>query len=233
MSTIDQLRAASRRREHQQRRPIAGRRERRPRHRIGVVRRLLRRRSLWLIVVVATSLLTIAAVRAEYERATALQRAWGDSVRVLVVTSPIEPGDVVGSHNTEPRAWPVSIAPPTARDQVQSGDRAVAAMSVGQPVLARDIGTLDEPGTLPHTRAAVGVPVGATTPFLQLGDIVDVHATFDPALGTDAATTVVAHRARVIALDDRIATMAVAIDEIDDVTRALVRASITVVIRER
>ena len=106
-------------------------------------------------------------------------------------------------------------------------------MAVGEPVVSGRLDTGAAPGTLPAATAAVGVPLGATTPQLEVGDTVDIHATFDPAPGLAPSTSVVAERARVLALEDRIATMAIAVDEIEAVTSALALASMTVVIRDR
>lgn len=196
---------------------------------------------------------TFAAVDGATARAAARQRAWGETVTVPVVQRTVLAGEVVGDGDIERRRLPRTLVPrgEVAGDPV--GHAALVTLVPGEVVMASRLAPSGLRGVAallgPDTRG-VGVPRGDSAPPVEVGDRVDVLATFDiapddaappasdepaPAAadapgerrGVPAPTFAVATRALVVHVGDQSITVAVAPEAAARVAFAVARGTVS------
>ena len=167
--------------------------------------------------------------------ASAARAALGATTEVVVATAPIEPGTPVTSANTAVEARPAVHVPPGALAGTD-GRAARHAIGPGEIVTDADVRADHATGPaalLPEGWRGVAVESYGAVPPLDVGDVVDVHATVDPLLaeaGT-APTGVLVESAVVIAVDDDAITVAVPADRVDRLALARTLATVTLVLR--
>ena len=181
------------------------------------------RRSYWLVVAGAAAItgLVVAAIAGLAGGDSSL----GDLTPVVVVTEPIEPGQPVDEHNTEPRRYPVLTLPPNAVGTL-SGDEVASAT-----LLPGDMVTTTRLGGLPTgNRTEVAIPAHTALPPLTPSDRVDVLVTLPitDQSGTETqATLTVATAAIVTNKADHAITIAVTEEELLPVASAVIQGSVT------
>lgn len=143
-------------------------------------------RRLILVGVVVLSATVLVGARAQ---ASAVQKTWGETVEVLVVTSDVSAGDeLAGRAEFEPR--PVAFVPADAVLLSDSGlsdtvagpiadDHAVRSLLPGDIVTSRDLASSGHAMPLEPGQRAVSLPRGPGVPALRVGDRVELVVVFD------------------------------------------------------
>lgn len=183
---------------------------------------VIRRWGLVAVLTLVTALL-VADVTGQAEE---VRQRWGRTVPVWVTVRSLDGGDeIVGA--VEQVEWPAALVPPNVVDQVPAGARASRSVDEGMPVSA---GLLAGRGDQVDDAHRVAVPWSRAGLPVEVGDMVDVWATFDPSLaGRGPATRRVARRGSVTAVDDRAVTVAVGETEVAEVAEAVALATVSVV----
>ncbi|MCU1485433.1 MAG: Flp pilus assembly protein RcpC/CpaB [Actinomycetia bacterium] len=193
--------------------------------------RLRRPLPFWVLATalgLATTLLVGRLVAgAEAERAR-----WGEVRPTLVATADVEGGHRLAGH-VAVRRLPAVLVPPGALRDLPAD--AVAAVDVheGEPVLAARLvgpGSSAVAARLPAGTRGVAVPTGSGLP-LEVGDRVDVLATFDAGTtGEGEPTFAVARRAVVVHVGEDAVTVAVSTSAAPRVAYALAAGAVTLVL---
>lgn len=214
-------------------------------------RRRRRRTALqWWAATALAAASTFTAVSQATESAAAARRAWGETATVTVARRLVPAGAVVEPGDIDRRTVPRRLVPRAAVAVDAVGQTARQTLHPGEIVLAARLAPVGLSGVaalLPEGTRALAVPGGAGTPPLQVGDRVDVLATFDVApapedAGHDgigheeagaeatgpvaAPTFAVARAGLVVHRDDETVTVAVTVDEASRVAFALARGTV-------
>lgn len=193
----------------------------------------LRRRPLpyWFVAVAVTLATTVAVARLATD-ARAERDRWGERRATVVATSLLRAGQAVTDADVTTRLLPAALVPDGALQHVPPG--AVAAVDVhpGEAVLrARLVG----PGSsavaarLPSGTRGIALPAGSGLP-LEVGDRVDVLATFDVSVAGEEPTFAVARRAVVVHVGEDAVTVAVEESAAPKVAYALAAGTVTTVL---
>jgi Flp pilus assembly protein CpaB len=170
-------------------------------------RRLLRHPIPWWIAAVLLAITTTTLVGRLTADATAERARWGHDVPAVVALADHDVGDAL---RVEVRLLPRAVVPEDALTAVPPGGRAVVALAAGEVVLARRVapdGLSLVAARLPSGTRGIAVPHGVAPLPVEVGDVVDVLASYE------ADTDVVATGALVVAVDEDAVT--VAVDERD------------------
>jgi Flp pilus assembly protein CpaB len=201
------------------------------------VRRARRSPVLWWSAAAAVAALAAARVAALDDEAAARREAWGEGVEVLVAVRPLAVGDVLGAGDVAVEAWPRAVVPDGALDASApvAGRTAVSPIVEGEALVDARLapaGLSPVAARIPPGHRAVAVPITAggfatEAPPVEVGDRVDVLATFD-VLESDAPPTApVARGALVVEVADTRVTIAVEADDAAPVAFALARGTVT------
>ena len=174
----------------------------------------------------ALALVTGAFVTSVVRDAEAQAARYGSLRRVPVARHALAPGAVVRAGDITARMVPLAFLPRSPIATAPVGKTVVVPIAAGEVVLAtklapdglRGVAALLRPG-----ERAVAVPIGPGTPPLSIGDQVDLLATERD----EASTVVVAHRARIVGVDERAVTVAVRATDAPAVATALAATAIT------
>jgi Flp pilus assembly protein CpaB len=207
----------------------------------GIVLAVRRSAALWWTLTIVLALLTASFVGSSLSQARHAAATWGTERAVWVVDRPVDAGDVIGATDVRRARLPRGVVPAGALEAATSpvGEATRVALMRGEVVLtarlagrgARGVAAMLAPGS-----RAIALPNDEHTPVVQLGDRVDVIATFD--VGDDLETAsvaapavAVATNAEVLAVAPRALTVAVAVDDASRVAFALAKGAVTVVLR--
>lgn len=195
--------------------------------------RLRRRPLAWWAMTAALAALTAVTGQAVLADVTAGGGPPGDAVSVPVATRDLPAGAVVDEGDVEWRRLPRRAVPeaPAASDPIGSPVR--VALVRGEVVLAARLGRAGASPVaallLPGTRGISVPATGGALPPLEVGDVVDVVATFESAepgaAGEDPAFAV-ARAATVVHVGPEAVTVAVAVAEAPRVAFALARGAV-------
>ena len=168
-------------------------------------RRLLRRPIPWWVAAVALTIVTTVTVGRATAEATAERARWGDERTVVVALEDHDPGDRL---RAEVRAMPAAVVPDGALREVPPGATAVTSLAAGEIVLARRVapdGLSIVAARLPEGTRGVAVPHGIAPLPVEVGDAVDVLASFESetiTVATDALVVDVGEDAVTVAVDE-------------------------------
>lgn len=194
-----------------------------------VLTRLRRRRVPYWAVAGTVALLTAVVIGRIGGAAAAERTRWGTSHPVIVVTSTVRAGGRLEGH-VAARDLPVALLPRNALATVPPGAVAATDLVPGEVVLAHRLaGRSTVAARMPSGTRAVAVPTAGGLP-LEVGDRVDVLATFDTGDPTAEPTVTVADDAIVLATGKESVTLAVARSAAPRVAYALAAGTITVVL---
>lgn len=209
-------------------------------------RRLLRRArrspAVWWSAAALVALVAAARVGSIDDAAEARRASWGTPVPVVVAARDLPAGTVLGDGDVVTTSWPDAVVPAGALVSPPLGRTTSAAIMAGEAVVADRVapdGLSDVAALLPPGWRAVAVPpssagFGSGAPPLQVGDRVDVLATFDALDLTDGSndptpTEPVAEGALVVDVDPDGGPITVAVPTADapDVAFAVARGIVT------
>jgi Flp pilus assembly protein CpaB len=148
-------------------------------------------------VVAIASGVTVARVVTEAEQA---RGRWGELRPAVVVLADADAGSVLGPDDVEVRHLPAALVPGGALDRPPQRAVTSAAVHAGEVLLAGRLapaGASAVAALLPPGSRGVAVPGRSGLP-LEVGDRVDVLATFDAGLGNEAEPTFAAARRAVV-----------------------------------
>lgn len=191
---------------------------------------------VWWIGVAALALTTAVVVRASVASAAAQSARFGGLRSVPVVARPVAAGEVVSRAVIRIERRPASTVPRGALFDVGNSDgerTALVPLVPGEVVVTSKLapdGLRGAAALLPRGMRAVSVPGGpGGRPPANVGDRVDVLATFPDGAGGGDPTSLVATRALVLALDDEsdAVTVAVSPDELPAVVSAITAGTVT------
>jgi|GEM_PF-1546948 len=210
--------------------------ERAPRWRRPLVVRALRRPVVWWIGVALIATLTVSTLNRMASDAVDLADAWGPTQAVFVAADVIEVGDLIRD-GTRRIDYPAAMIPANALTELGSHAVAVTRIHPGEVIVApRVSGTGGDPAAavtdlmLPANTGAVGLRRGDDWPQVEVGDRLNLLATFNPTADQAATTTLVAQGAVVVAIGERSVDVAVADHDIATTVHALSLASVTPVL---
>ena len=195
-------------------------------------RRRARRPVPYWVLAGALAAVTGVVVAGLVERAASAAARYGDPRPTVVVRSPLPAGHVVEPGDVEVQPRPASFVPGGALRAPPVGRVLTAAVVEGEVLVADRVapdGLGRVAALLPPGTRGVGVPRSPGTPDLEVGDVVDVIAAFDPAAaaGEDEPAFAVASSATVVDVGDDAVTVAVAGDEAARVAFALGQGLVT------
>jgi Flp pilus assembly protein CpaB len=201
------------------------------------VRRLVRSPVVFWVAVAALAVVTGSTVARLVGEANAAAARYGTTRSAAIATRAVGIGARLEAGDVEIRTVPVAFLPEgTLGSSGEVAGRTVLVPLVpGQAVLRTHVAPTGLQGVaalLPPGTRGVSVPVGpAEAAPVQLGDTVDVLATFDPSLaGEGDPTFPVATSARVVAVGEEAVTVAVTPDEAARVAYALAQGVVTLVV---
>ena len=183
-----------------------------------------------LIVAVLLALLVGSVVHRNASTAAARAAALGETTVVAVAVAPLEPGDEIADGDVVLVERPVAHVPdralssdptgltirsPVGRDEILTADRVAGEDRSGAAAL------------VPEGWRAIPVPVIDATLPAAPGDLVDVIASFDPALTSRDPSLVVAADAVVVDVADDAVTVAVTRERVTEVAFALANGIVT------
>lgn len=201
------------------------------------VRRARRSPTAWWSAAAALALAASLRVGAIDDEAEARRAAWGESVTVVVAERDLAAGDVVTRGDVAFADWPRALVPAGALEELPIGRTAASPIVAGEAVVAARVapeGLSEVAALVPPGWRAVAVPsasggFGADAPPLDVGDRVDVLATFD-TLDLDAGdstTETVAEGALVVDVGDTSVTVAVPAADAERLAGAAARGTVT------
>lgn len=193
---------------------------------------------VWWFGVALLALTTAVVVRSSVASAAAQSARYGGLRSVPVVVRSVDVGEVVRPGALRMQRRPASTLPDAPLlEEIDDamGRTALVPLVRGEVMVASKLapdGLRGAAALLPRGLRAVSVPGGpGGRPPANVGDRVDVLATFSPAPGPGDRdpTTVVATRALVLALDDEsdAVTVAVTVDELPAVVFAITAGTVT------
>lgn len=192
------------------------------------------RRSLphWALAV-ALALATAGLVAHLVAGAEAERARWGVLRPTLVATADVHGGERLAAGDVAVRRLPAALVPPGALRALPAGAVAAADVHRGEAVLAARLvgpGSSAVASRLPAGTRGIAVPTGSGLP-LEVGDRVDVLATFDPGVAGDGEPTfAVATRAAVVHVGEDAVTVAVNRTAAPRVAYALATGTVTLVL---
>jgi Flp pilus assembly protein CpaB len=186
----------------------------------------------WLLAV-ALGVATAVLVGSLVSDAAAARSRWGSLRPTVVATHDVAGGEHLTAGDVAVRRLPAALVPPGALRSLPPG--AVAAVDVhrGEAVLESRLvgpGSSAVAARLPPGTRGIAVPTGSGLP-LEVGDRVDVLATFDGAVTEGHAPTfAVAKRAVVVHVGEDAVTIAVSEASAAKVAYALAAGAVTLVL---
>ncbi len=140
-----------------------------------VRRRVVRR--IAVIVSVSVVAMTLTAIVGEARR---VQDTWGVSEKVVIAGVDLEVGDPVETADLSLRERPLAFLPPDALVEIPSdSDVAVRSLRAGEVVTNRDLRSTRDVPTLPAGHRAMSLPLDASVPHLEAGNLVELHLVND------------------------------------------------------
>jgi Flp pilus assembly protein CpaB len=185
----------------------------------------------WLITL-ALAGLTAATVFHAQARADAVVARWGRSSSVVVATRSVPLGGEVRAGDVRVVRMPRSLMPPGAVRSLSAavGRWALAELSTGEVVLRRRLapdGVRGLAALVPEGWRAVAVPMDQAGVRVDVGDVVDVLATFDTV---EPAAPVVSGALVVDVREDAV-TVAAPFDATTRLAAALTHGTVTLALR--
>jgi Flp pilus assembly protein CpaB len=180
---------------------------------------------------VALAVATAGVVARATADAEAARARYGETRPVVVVERAVPAGHRLGDQDVAVVDVPAGLVPDDAVSDLPAGSRTRAALVRGEMLVAARL-TPDALGEvaarLPADTVGLAVPVDTASLRLDVGDRVDLLATFDPAAaGGDDPTFAVATAAPVVDVSDTAATVAVPRADATRVAFALVAGVVT------
>lgn len=192
------------------------------------VRRVLRHPIPFWIAAIALTALTVTTVARVSGAAAAERDRWGERRPVVVALHDLAPGAAIDAGDAEIRLLPSALVPADAATVSVTGMVAAAFVGRGEVVLTRRLapaGLSPIAALLPPGTRGVAVAQGPAPLPVDVGDLVDVLATFD-----GQPTFAVSTGAVVVAVTEDAVTVAVDESEVDEVAYAVTTASVTLVL---
>lgn len=188
---------------------------------VARVRRFSRRRSGRLVLATVLIGAAVQVVSGLGRDAAETERAWGEIDVVWVATAPVAAGAVITGDTAAPQRLPRIAVPVDAVFDSPLGRRAAVPLAPGEVLREARLGAGGPLAVqLRADEGAIALPSGA--PHLRPGDLVDLHA----LLTGDR----VAAAARVLEVEDGIAIVAVADDDLGPVVRTFTTGDVVAVV---
>ncbi len=194
---------------------------------------LPRRPGPYWIGVVALTVLTVGVVgRLTADAADAADR-WGSTELTLVAQVDLTPGQRLGPGDTDLVALPIAVVPDSALHGAVDGQVVTTPISRGEIVVSGRVGSAGSAlaALVADSERGIAVPASDASLPVEVGDVVDVLATFDPTEGGDTPTVAVAEAARVIGIGEGVVTLSVVEDDAARVAYALSAGIVTLALR--
>ena len=132
----------------------------------------------WMVSITVLGLITILAINQAFTKANVERDRWGDISPVLVATSDVEAGAVIGAENFAQASYPTALVPAggvASLSDLAVGTATANAISKGMPLTTGQV--LTTGGRYPLTptgHVAVAVPRGPAVVDAAKGDLVQV-----------------------------------------------------------
>ncbi len=197
----------------------------------SLLRRRLRRPSLYLLVSVALAAATGAVTYRSLAAAERGAARYGHPVTVVVATSDLRPGDRVDAGSTALRELPASAVPSTAVHTAPLGRVIRSPIARGQVLVWANLtmpGTSRLAAALPPGSVALAVPTGDATLRVSVGDHVDLLS-----VTRDGGQRPVTSDAVVLATGGHTLTVAVRTHDAGAVATAITAGTVVPALRSR
>lgn len=194
---------------------------------IAVRHRLVRR-----VIASGVTLVVALVLISERQAARRAVERWGQTVDVVVVAEAAAAGDRVAAFEFAVRPMPAAAVPDDALRQVPAADeRIVVPLHAGEVLAARHVASMrSERLEVPAGARAIGIPVDAATPVVQVGDLVDVILVADP-FDPEGRSFALRPPAVVVDANDETITLAVAHEVVADVVTARSMGRVSLAVR--
>lgn len=191
---------------------------------------ILRPPPLRLVVVVTLAVLVGAFVHRTTASAAAEAAALGETVPVAVATRGLDAGNMIDDGDVELVERPVAHIPDDAVGDDPTGTALRAPVGRGEILTANRLagdGRSGAAALVPDDWRAIAIPVIDAPPPAAPGDLVDVIASFDPAMSARDPSLVIAADAVVVDVADDAITVAVTRARVTEVAFALANGIVT------
>ncbi len=191
---------------------------------------VIRRPPTRLVVAAVLALLAATTVYRSTAAATARAAALGETTVVAVATTPLDPGDEIGRGDITMTERPVAHVPERASGSDPTGLTVRSPVGRGEIITADRVAGEDRSGAaalVPEGWRAIPVPILDAALPAAPGDLVDVIASFDPAVTARDPSLVVAADAVVVDISDDAVTVAVTRERVTEVAFALANGIVT------
>jgi len=192
--------------------------------------RIRRRPFVYWSLTAALALATGLFVSAAAAGARDARARYGTTRSVVVATHDIPAGATIEAGDTRVEVRPAGVVPSGALTERPTGRVASAAIVAGEPVIAGRVaadGVGAVAALIPSGDVGIAVPLDPDTLTAQVGDRVEVLATFDPDSIDGNPTIVVAPRAVVVDVRDAAVTLSMPQADGERVAFALSAAAVT------
>lgn len=174
--------------------------------------------------------MTLATVVGEARRA---QDRWGASGKVVIIGMDLEIGDPVEIADLSLQERPLAFLPPDALVEIpNNADVAVRSLRAGEVVTNRDLRSTRDVLTLPAGHRAMSLPLDASIPHLEAGNLVELHLVNDRFGDLEVvAGPQMAIPALVVDVTAQSVVLAVEADRVSDVAATQTTGRIVVALR--
>lgn len=181
-------------------------------------------------VVAATLGLIVVGVISDARRT---QAAWGDTVEVIAIDVDVEVGGTVDVDDLSVIRRPTMFVPADAlREAPGVADVAARSLRQGEVVTRRDLRSTRDALAMPSGHRAVSLPLDATIPHLEIGDLVDLYLVNDTfGVSEQNSTRRVDVPALVIEVTDAAVVLAVDSGSVGDVATTHATGRIVIALR--
>lgn len=194
---------------------------------------LVRRRAFRRVIVVALVSVVAMVLTAAVSEARRVQDSWGTVAEVVIVRVDVEIGGMVDTDDLSIVERPLAFLPPDALSEGPAkSDVAVRSLRAGQVLTNRDLRSTRGSMTLPAGHRAMSLPLDASIPHLEAGNLVELYLVndrFGDAEEMDDQR--VAIPALVVEVTEEAVVLAVQSDRVGDVAATQTTGRIVVALR--
>ncbi len=194
---------------------------------------LVRRRLVRRLAVTVVAALVGSVVVGALSSAQRTQALWGETVEVVAIDVDVEVGDTVDPDDFSIIRRPTTFVPQDVlRDAPTVVDMVVRSLRQGEVVTHRDLRSTREALAIPSGHRAVSLPLDASIPHLENGDLVDLYLVRDSfAVEEKDVTRRVEVPALVVEVTDVAVVLAVESDSVGDVATTHTTGRIVIALR--
>lgn len=192
--------------------------------------RWLRRPAVHWSLVALVALVVAWRISAVVATARHERTQWGSTTTVAVAATDLSPGDPLSDATVRWTELPVAMVPEGHVTELPADATARSRINTGEVIMGHRTAGTGAGSGLPPGTAAVDVALPAAPARLEVGDLVDVVATFPVAPGAAPPSEIVSRDATVVGISDRTVSVAVDAGDLTAVVHATATGTVTLAV---